>query len=473
MKCKNCGAEIPKGFVYCEKCGAEVQIVPDYNPLEDVLTAQVRGALDEEPSANQKRRIPISDVKNSNGMISYTMQIPLSGVWEEETAKAEAAAPQERREARRPLREEKKQPERSKAETAPERKASRPVQEREARPKESPSRQALMREEKHQRERELKKQARAEQRRMERRKKQVKFLSALGGIIAALGIGYFIYLHTYHGLVSSGTKYLSESNYNGAADKFHQAVKQDDSKAEAYNGLAKVYIVQNKPEEAETLYLHAISKYPANVELYRGCIEFYQETNQLGKIPLLLDGCEDDGVLDDLNMYVSDEPKFSLEEKTYDVVQELSLTAKGQDIYYTTDGTDPTMSSTKYTGPIQIGEGTTTVSAISVNGEGVPSIIVAKTYVVEFPVADAPAVSPSTGYYERQMQITIQVPEGYTAYYTISSADGEIETPTASSTKYTGPIDMPEGNNIFCAVLIDSKGRLSEVKKMNYELDLE
>ena len=166
-------------------------------------------------------------------------------------------------------------------------------------------------------------------------------------------------------------------------------------------------------------------------------------------------------------------PKFSLEEKTYDEVQELSLTSKGQKIYYTTDGTEPTTASAVYETPIQIGEGTTTISAISVNDEGVPSIVVSKTYVVEYPVADAPAVSPSTGYYERQMQITIQVPSGYTAYYTISSADGEIETPTAASTKYTGPIDMPEGNHIFCAVLVDGKGRLSEIKKMNYELILQ
>ncbi|RGS81713.1 chitobiase/beta-hexosaminidase C-terminal domain-containing protein [Coprococcus sp. AF21-14LB] len=294
------------------------------------------------------------------------------------------------------------------------------------------------------------------------------------GVVVILGaLGYFIYLNTYYGLVRGGNRYLNQKDYRQAEEKFQQAMKQDDAKADAYNGLAEVYIAQNEPDTAEDYYLKAISKYPGNVELYRGCIEFYQQTDQLSKIPVLLDECEDDGVLDDLNMYVSNEPKFSLEEKTYDEVQELSLTSKGQKIYYTTDGTEPTTASAVYETPIQIGEGTTTISAISVNDEGVPSIVVSKTYVVEYPVADAPAVSPSTGYYERQMQITIQVPSGYTAYYTISSADGEIETPTAASTKYTGPIDMPEGNHIFCAVLVDGKGRLSEIKKMNYELILQ
>ena len=48
MKCKYCGAIIPDGVMYCEVCGKEVQIVPDYNPLEDVLTAHVKGSVYEQ-----------------------------------------------------------------------------------------------------------------------------------------------------------------------------------------------------------------------------------------------------------------------------------------------------------------------------------------------------------------------------------------------------------------------------------------
>lgn len=46
MKCRYCGQEIPKGMLYCENCGNEVRIVPDYNPLDDMLTAQIRGSID-------------------------------------------------------------------------------------------------------------------------------------------------------------------------------------------------------------------------------------------------------------------------------------------------------------------------------------------------------------------------------------------------------------------------------------------
>ena len=56
---------------------------------------------------------------------------------------------------------------------------------------------------------------------------------------------------------------------------------------------------------------------------------------------------------------------------------------------------------------------------------------------------------------------------GYTAYYTM---DGS--TPTTASSKYYGPIDMPEHNTLFKAILVNSAGRSSGVTTRNYILDL-
>ena len=42
MRCTHCGANIPDDQLICPVCGAEVQIVPDYNPLEDVLAREVK-----------------------------------------------------------------------------------------------------------------------------------------------------------------------------------------------------------------------------------------------------------------------------------------------------------------------------------------------------------------------------------------------------------------------------------------------
>ena len=46
MRCRNCGAEIPEGQLICPSCHMEVQIVPDYDPLQDVLAREVKGSVE-------------------------------------------------------------------------------------------------------------------------------------------------------------------------------------------------------------------------------------------------------------------------------------------------------------------------------------------------------------------------------------------------------------------------------------------
>lgn len=45
MKCRYCGRQIPEGMLYCEYCGNEVRIVPDYNPLDEMLAEQVKVSI--------------------------------------------------------------------------------------------------------------------------------------------------------------------------------------------------------------------------------------------------------------------------------------------------------------------------------------------------------------------------------------------------------------------------------------------
>lgn len=45
MKCMHCGADLPEDQLICPSCGREIQIVPDYNPLDDMLTAQLKGGI--------------------------------------------------------------------------------------------------------------------------------------------------------------------------------------------------------------------------------------------------------------------------------------------------------------------------------------------------------------------------------------------------------------------------------------------
>lgn len=66
MKCKNCGTKIAVGTVYCEKCGKEVQIVPDFNVLDDEIESAIsisEVVNSEEPLKNLIPRDSLSNIK--------------------------------------------------------------------------------------------------------------------------------------------------------------------------------------------------------------------------------------------------------------------------------------------------------------------------------------------------------------------------------------------------------------------------
>lgn len=60
MECQKCGAELPEGRLYCEKCGEEVQMVPDFEPelensLMDVLSGLANDLFENKSKNNTER----------------------------------------------------------------------------------------------------------------------------------------------------------------------------------------------------------------------------------------------------------------------------------------------------------------------------------------------------------------------------------------------------------------------------------
>ena len=320
----------------------------------------------------------------------------------------------------------------------------------------------------------LREQARLEEIEAERRKKRQKrvrnrIFSVTVIVALCVFLTSFVYLNSYAGLVNSGDRYARDGNEVEAVKKYKKAIKKAPAEKEAYEGMAKIYLARGNKKDGEKLYLKAIKQHPGKVDLYESLIKYYEKTDQIDKIAILMKNCKNQGVRDDLNRYVSDGPKFSLKEGTYDDVQQLSLLSTEKAIYYTDDGSEPTKKSHRYKEPILLGEGKTVIRAIAFNKADVPSTEVKKTYNVVIPVVDVPSVSPSTGAYTSPQKITVKVPSGCTCYYTITPASQEMKEPTEKDSVYTDPIDMPKGKNIFCAVLVDGRGRRSDIKIMNYD----
>ena len=460
MKCLHCGANIPDDQVICPECGAEVQIVPDYNPLEDVLAREVKGSV--EGATRQirsgdirrynRRGTPVQSV-NSTRVMS---QGELDRIRDERQNMNRRTGGQNRAGGRSAggVRNTG-----SGSRTAAGTRSGgsarntgnvRPNREQTGRQRDDRRRQQ-----------QLKKREAAKKRRRN-------LLITLFLLLALIGVGIYVaYQNSYTGVMKKGYSALQAGNYEQAESYFNRAIVKDKSRAEAYTGLSEIYIEQNDLDSAESVFLSALGSQPTNADLYQAAIDFYMDTEQLEKISSLLADCEDETVLNAVSDYVSAAPSFSLEGGTYSEVQEVTISSStGGTIYYTTDGTDPTASSEEYREPILLqNEGEVVIKAIAINDKEIPSIVSSAKYTIEFPIASAPAVNPATGQYTEPTQITITVPDGYTAYYTM---DGT--TPTSDSERYTGPVDMPENSQIiFNAVLINNNnGKATDVTTRNY-----
>jgi|GEM_PF-1250427 len=127
-------------------------------------------------------------------------------------------------------------------------------------------------------------------------------------------------------------------------------------------------------------------------------------------------------------------PGFTPAGGTYTTGQSVSLTtsSKGAQIYYTTDGSTPTTTSTAYADTaisVPVGE---TIRAIAVEDGHPSSPVASATYVIG--VAGSPAFSPAAGTYSTAQSVSLtSATPGATIYYT---TDGSV--PTTASTKYTG-----------------------------------
>ncbi len=437
MKCTYCGADIPEEQLVCPRCGREVQIVPDYNPLDEVLTAHVKGALDKTMSLEENRKNGSAD---SNRRRDYTGRQNYTGRQDRGmTGRSRSATG------------------RTQGRTTGHTRTSR----MDDRTRSLSSTRSLSREEQAARKR------KAEKKRERAKKKRLRLLLILGILlILAVAGGILIYQNSYSGQLRQGYHALEAGNYDDALARFQRAVSRDRERPEAYTGMSQVYIEQDNLDQAEQVFLDALEGQDSNTELYRAAITFYLDTSQEQKVSELLENCSSDRVLRELAQYVSEPPEFSLDEdEVYEDVQALELTGSGTAIYYTTDGSEPDTSSTKYTEPITLNEETTVVKAISVNEEGIPSVTVEKTFQIEFPAIAAPNVTPSTGQYSTSQTIEVEQLEDYEIRYT---TDGTM--PDSGSELYTGPIDMPEGSTVFTFVYIDKSGRVSQSTTRSYEL---
>jgi sugar lactone lactonase YvrE len=138
-------------------------------------------------------------------------------------------------------------------------------------------------------------------------------------------------------------------------------------------------------------------------------------------------------------------PAISVASGTYTGIQTVAITdsTAGAVIYFTTDGSTPTTSSTVYSGPIIVSS-TETIEAIAQASNHSSSAVASAVYIINLPAAATPTFSVTPGTYASGQTVTVSdATNGAVIYYTTNGA-----TPTGSSTLYSGPITISSTETI-------------------------
>ena len=259
---------------------------------------------------------------------------------------------------------------------------------------------------------------------------------------------------------------LNQKNYTSALDFVGHALQLDEDNQEAMLLQGKIYVQMKDSDQAETVFLQIIDQDPKCEEAFKNLLKLYDSIDSYDQILALKEKASDEKILKLFDEYLVETPVISPDSGNYNEFLEVTLSVKGKGlkIYYTLNESTPTSDDILYEDPIELEEqGKTTLTAVAMDKYGHYSEPVSAKYVIELDAPDAPRVSPDGGTFRQASAVTVSVPSGTTVYYTWGDT-----TPTRNSARYTGPIDIPEGNNILSLVAIDENGMSSEVLKCNY-----
>ncbi len=298
---------------------------------------------------------------------------------------------------------------------------------------------------------------------------KIKFIIILLLIAAAICIaGIYLYrnnqINSYDWQFKKGYQSYQNSEYNEAENHFERCLEIDNSAAQPYYYLGKIYESKQDIKQAANYYLKAVNLDDNYKDAYIALRQLYVNEGDYDAIRAIIKIAPDNIKNSCFSEFIPDMPQIDQPDGTYNALS-VNITAyDNNDIFYTLDGSDPTKYGKLYEETIEIStSGEYTLCAVAKDEKGFFSDIVTKKYTVENNVPSVPQVSPRGGTFEDSSLITITVPDGCTAYYTWDNT-----TPTTSSTKYTTPFKIIEGNNILSVIIYDDYGNSSTVFKDNY-----
>ncbi len=304
--------------------------------------------------------------------------------------------------------------------------------------------------------------------------KYVKILIGLLVVLALAGIVYGVSTliikssdkEEFNNFYDKGYKYEDNSEYEAAINMYNKASRYASGQEEqikAYEGMWRCYQQMDGQESEQIKILKKlISIDDSNVSYYEALILLYQNTGNSDKIQPLIDSAKNSKVKNALKNFDSAKPVPSIEPGIYNKSISVALSSlEGSKIYYTLDGTDPTTSSDVYENKFKFKKnGTYKIKAFAVSKDGSVSEVLEAEYVIEKGTTDPPNITPDSGEYTDETELTVEVPDGITVYYTEDGTE-----PSKKSKKYakSDKITIPEGNSIYRFIAYNEGGVASEI----------
>ena len=273
--------------------------------------------------------------------------------------------------------------------------------------------------------------------------------------------------------LEKGTQYYNTQDYDNAVTYLTKAYNTNDGKknADMMYELADALVHVKQNDKAIEVLKSALSYDKMNEKALPLLAKLYQDEKkgtELSELIKKYKGTKNEALLSD---YKVDEPTSSENPGSFEDSVEINLMASdGCTIYYTTDGSEPTTKSSKYSSAIKIEKDDVTVKAIAVNSIGVASDVAEFKYSISLKAPDAPVLNPSESDVKVGTKIVIEgLADDEKAYYTLNGS-----TPSANSSQYSGGITLDKAGNYVVSVIVINKHNLSSpVTRVSYNVSEE
>lgn len=306
-------------------------------------------------------------------------------------------------------------------------------------------------------------------------KKTRSVLLILTALVLAVFVLFFVLrnTNTYGALLLKANFAYDEGNYEEAVELYAKAYEDDvdvfTSDVKVINCYARSLLACEDYAKAEEMFMMALTVDDSNFDACQGIIDSYRAENNNNAVNDFILSLDDEKLYKSFKDYMTLPPKFSKSGGEYeDSIRVVLSSENSGDIFYTTDGSEPTIESKKYEGAILLTEaGDYQISAIFVNSYNMLSDAVSERYSISYSLPEDPVVEPEGGGYLYPAYITATVSDDSVIYYTTDGTD-----PTEDSEVYDMKLPMLMGDNTYKFRSVSSKGVSGNVISRNYSLGI-